>query len=235
MLNEHPVSPFLGRQVTLRIDRPAAAGGLNLGYLVSPELPAQRGCVLGISRPLTGFTGQVIAVIQAESGPLLCVVTEGTVLHQAQIASFFPEPPPIRDIDCLLRKSCGVLAYRSVGKEREYLLVYEQFSQKWSLPKGHMEPGETEQQTALRELWEETGLTACLEPEKTASLEYPISPISQKQVLIFTGEVSGTPKVRDGEIEGFRWVTARELPEYLLPDTVRVCTELINQQEENQP
>ena len=226
MLNEHPVSPFLGRQVTLRIDRPAAAGGLNLGYLVSPELPAQRGCVLGISRPLTGFTGQVIAVIQAESGPLLCVVTEGTVLHQAQIASFFPGPPPIRDIDCLLRKSCGVLAYRSVGKEREYLLVYEQFSQKWSLPKGHMEAGETEEQTALRELWEETGLTACLEPGKTASLEYPISPVARKQVLLFTGAVSGVPHARDNEIQGFRWVSQKELENYLLPDIVRACTEL---------
>lgn len=30
----------------------------------------------------------------------------------------------------------------------------------WSLPKGHVEAGETVEQAALREVWEETGITA---------------------------------------------------------------------------
>ena len=228
MLSESPVLPFLGQPVSLRIDRPAPPGGLNYGFLISPDAPGQEACVLGIPRPLTEFTGPVTAVIQRESGPLLCVVPEGTVLHQAQIASFFPDPPPLKAIDCLLRKSCGVLAYRSGQREREYLLVHEQFAQKWSLPKGHMEPGETEEHTALRELWEETGLTAQLEPGRAASVEYPISPVSRKEVLIFTGEVTGTPRPREEEIDSFRWVTAGELPRYLLPDIVRACNALID-------
>lgn len=29
----------------------------------------------------------------------------------------------------------------------------------WSLPKGHIEAGETKEQTAAREIWEETGIT----------------------------------------------------------------------------
>lgn len=29
----------------------------------------------------------------------------------------------------------------------------------WSLPKGHIEPGETREETAAREIWEETGIT----------------------------------------------------------------------------
>ena len=231
MINEHPVPPFLGQRVSLRIDRPGCPG---FGHLISPEVPGQRACVLGASQPSAEFTGQVIAVIRQADGPLLCVAPGGAELHQAQIASFFPEPPHIRDIDCLLRKSCGVLAYRTVGKQREYLLVYEQFSQRWSLPKGHMEVGETEQQTALRELWEETGLTARLEPGKTAFLEYPISPVSRKQVVLFTGAVSGVPHARDKEIEGFLWVSQAELHNYLYPGDCRACNQLINQ-EENHP
>ena len=184
------------------------------------------------------FTGQVIAVIRQESGSLLCVAPEGTLLHQGQIAELFSEPPHIRDIDCLLRKSCGVLAYRTTENRREYLLVFEQYSQRWSLPKGHMEPGETEVQTALRELWEETGLTAQLESGKSISLEYPISPVSRKQVVLFTGAVSGIPRARDGEIQDFRWVSAEELPNYLYPGDCEACSQLINQssnQEELQP
>jgi tRNA nucleotidyltransferase (CCA-adding enzyme) len=38
------------------------------------------------------------------------------------------------------------------------LLVFGKKSQKWGFPKGHMEMGETEEETALRELREETGI-----------------------------------------------------------------------------
>ena len=107
------------------------------------------------------------------------------------------------------------------------MIVFEEFSQCWSLPKGHMEAGETEMQTALRELWEETGLTAQLEPDKTATIQYPISPIAQKQVVFFLGQVSGTPKTRAGEIDGFRWVKAEELQDYLFPDTIAACAPLL--------
>jgi len=41
---------------------------------------------------------------------------------------------------------------------QKYLLVYGKKSQKWGFPKGHMEKGETEEQTALREFYEETGI-----------------------------------------------------------------------------
>ena len=38
------------------------------------------------------------------------------------------------------------------------LLVFGKKSQKWGFPKGHMEMGETEEETAIRELREETGI-----------------------------------------------------------------------------
>lgn len=54
-------------------------------------------------------------------------------------------------------KRCGVILYNpTLGK---YLLVRGIDSKKWGFPKGHMEWGELEEQTAIREFEEETGLT----------------------------------------------------------------------------
>lgn len=55
-----------------------------------------------------------------------------------------------------MMKKCGVILFDTDCKK--YLLVHGKKSQKWGFPKGHMEEGETEEQTALREFCEETGI-----------------------------------------------------------------------------
>jgi bis(5'-nucleosidyl)-tetraphosphatase len=53
------------------------------------------------------------------------------------------------------------VVFRKLEEKPEYLLV--QASQKpheWVLPKGHIEPGEKAQETAVREVHEETGVWA---------------------------------------------------------------------------
>lgn len=54
-------------------------------------------------------------------------------------------------------KSCGVIPIWFDGKRWRFLLV-QQKSINWGIPRGHVEAGETEEQTALRELREETGV-----------------------------------------------------------------------------
>ncbi len=55
-------------------------------------------------------------------------------------------------------RSCGVVVFRP-GRDggRDYLLLHYPGGH-WDFPKGHMEKGESEQETALRELREETGI-----------------------------------------------------------------------------
>ena len=56
----------------------------------------------------------------------------------------------------------GVVA-RTVDGEREYLLVEPRRNPGgWVLPKGHIEPGETPEMTAVREVEEETGVRAAV-------------------------------------------------------------------------
>lgn len=53
-------------------------------------------------------------------------------------------------------KSCGFLLYR-FEPELSFLLM--RHHDRWDLPKGHVDPGETKMQAAYRELHEETGIS----------------------------------------------------------------------------
>ena len=56
-------------------------------------------------------------------------------------------------------KRCGIImTVNNENNIHNYLLVLGRQSNKWGFPKGHMEHNETEEQTALRELREETGI-----------------------------------------------------------------------------
>lgn len=237
---ERILHELLGKTVHVVVDRPMGylhgdiLYPINYGYIpgiLAGDGEEQDAYILGVNEPLASFDGRVVGAIRRQNDceDKLVVAPEGMVFHQGQIAEAvqFQEQYFISTVDSLLRKSCGVLAYREVDGHREYLIVYEQYSQCWSLPKGHMEAGETETQTALRELYEETGLTAVLDTTLSATIEYPISPICRKQVVFFPGKVSGTPRAQEGEIERCKWVRAEELGNYLFPDTVKACAPLL--------
>ena len=234
---------LLDKTVHVEIDRPMghAHKGMvypvNYGYIpgiLAGDGEEQDAYILGIPEPLSSFDGRVIGAVcrRDDVEDKLVVAPEGTQFHQGQIAEavHFQEQYFDTCILSLFHKSCGVLPWREKNGGREYLIVFEQFSQCWSLPKGHMEAGETEAQTALRELFEETGLTAQLDTSRSAVIEYPISPKGRKQVVFFPGQVSGTPTARPGEIQSFKWVTAQQLQDYLFPDTVAACRKLIEQE-----
>lgn len=235
------LNDLLGKSVHVVIDRPIGhrhkgmVYPVNYGYipgLMGGDGEEQDAYILGIDTPLSEFDGQVVGAIRRKNDveDKLIVAPEGMVFQQGQIAEAVHFQEQYFDIYILsqFRKSCGVLPYRAVNGIREYLIVFEEFSQCWSLPKGHMEAGETEIETAQRELFEETGLTGNLDTAATAVIEYPISPIARKQVVFFLGEVNGTPKVRPGEIERYKWVKAEELKNYLFPDTVAALQKLLN-------
>lgn len=231
---------LLGTTVHVVIDRPIGylhgdiLYPVNYGYIPGMEGgdgEEQDAYILGIDTPLTEFDGMVIGVVMRKNDceDKLVVAPKGMELHQGQIAEAvrFQEQYFDTYIIPLFHKSCGILPYRIHQGQREYLIVFEEFSQCWSLPKGHMEAGETEVQAALRELYEETGLTGQPDVTKRAVLEYPLRPIGRKQVILFPALVTGTPKVRPGEIQNYRWIRAEQFGDYLFPDTAAICKTLM--------
>lgn len=82
--------------------------------------------------------------------------------------------------------SCGAVVYTLINNIPHYVLV-ESLGGAWGFPKGHTEPGETEEQTALREIREEVGLRPTLLPGFRLTDEYPLPsrPGTMKRVIFF--------------------------------------------------
>ncbi|MBE5796131.1 MAG: NUDIX domain-containing protein [Clostridiales bacterium] len=93
--------------------------------------------------------------------------------------------------------SAGAVLYTVVNGQRQYVLVREK-NGSYGLPKGHVEPGETLAETALREVREETGVTAILHTHEPVMVdEYPIAGGDVKRVSWFIAHYAEQTPVAD--------------------------------------
>lgn len=104
-------------------------------------------------------------------------------------------------------KSCGAIVYRQSDEKTQLLLIKHRCSGHWSFPKGHVEAGEHENETALREVKEETGLDIALEGGFRESVEYCPSPDVKKQVVYFLGvPKGGALQKQESEVSDICWL-----------------------------
>ncbi len=126
-----------------------------------------------------------------------------------------PKVQPEMSDHCTVQ-AAGVLLVVADGqpprRPRQFLLM--RHTDRWDLPKGHCEAGETLRETALRETEEETGIRASrihLVDGFTYTLEYPVTyaaPTKQtftKRVTYFLGRLDDVQKVKCTEHQGFQW------------------------------
>ncbi len=104
-------------------------------------------------------------------------------------------------------KSCGCIIINN-GK---VLLVYEKNRNFWGFPKGHMEEGETEIETALREVKEEVGLDVEIDLEKRYTLNYIIRDEIDKTTVLYIAKTKNEEIVmQENEIENAKWCSFEE-------------------------
>ena len=75
-------------------------------------------------------------------------------------------------------KSCGCIII-----EKDKVLLIQHIKGHWGFPKGHVEVGETERETAIREAKEETNLDVEINENKRYTMEYVIDKEAMKRFI----------------------------------------------------
>ena len=126
----------------------------------------------------------------------------------------------------VVRAAGGVVWRRRRGVV-EVMLVHRPRYDDWSLPKGKADPGEPDEECALREVWEETGLRCRLGPE-LASASYTDRKGRPKMVRYWAMTAGDGVFEPHDEVDEVRWLAldeARELLTY--PRDGEILTSLV--------
>ena len=104
-------------------------------------------------------------------------------------------------------KSCGAIVFRKHHGNTEILLIKHVNSGHWSFPKGHVEADETEVETALREIKEETGIDVIIDPTFRETVSYSPKKDTQKVVVYFIAKAKNFEYIpQEEEISDIKWV-----------------------------
>jgi 8-oxo-dGTP pyrophosphatase MutT (NUDIX family) len=103
---------------------------------------------------------------------------------------------------------------RGEGRTAEVLVVHRPAYGDWTFPKGKVERGETDEDCAVREVEEETGLRCTLGRE-LPSTEYVDGKGRQKSVRYWQMEVVGGSLRFDNEVDAGLWVSPAQANELL--------------------
>lgn len=103
-------------------------------------------------------------------------------------------------------KSCGAVILKNDGGSIKVLLVQMKNGGHFAFPKGHVEGNETEHETALREILEETALLVDFVPGFRESVSYsPKEGIIKEVIYFLATPKSDSFKPQEEEILGIRW------------------------------
>ncbi len=248
-LREARATHFLGRIVDIVIDRPYGSVHpefedivypVNYGYIpnsVGGDGEAIDVYLIGLDHPVSTYSCRIIGTVLRldDNEDKLVGAPIGKKFHQAQIekAVEFQEKYFKTRIIPIYHRSCGTVVFRERDGKIEFLLLFQNGAGTWSFPKGHMEAGESELDTAIRETREEIGLEVELFSQYRREVHYPVAKNARKTVVLYLAESKGEPEiVRPDEIVGFRWADLKEAKALLHVDYSKILDEFYENIEE---
>ncbi|MFC6274371.1 bis(5'-nucleosyl)-tetraphosphatase [Levilactobacillus tangyuanensis] len=115
----------------------------------------------------------------------------------------------------ITENASGAVVYRLNGNTPEYLLLKSATSDFWGFPKGHVEGTETDVETAVREIREETALNVTVDESFQATVDYDMANGHHKHVVLYTAKVPANVTIERQQIEisqfgWFDYAAARE-------------------------
>ena len=100
-------------------------------------------------------------------------------------------------------KSCGAIVF---NENTEKILLVKMHNGNWGFPKGHIESNETKEETAIREVFEETNIKIKIIPNFEREIKYIPNENTIKKVTFFAGITQEENVTVDSqEIEDFKW------------------------------
>jgi 8-oxo-dGTP diphosphatase len=120
-----------------------------------------------------------------------------------------------------LVRAAGGVVWRLVGGEVQVLLVHRPKYDDWSFPKGKLDPGETDEQCAVREVEEETGFRCTLGHELVGT-SYIDRKGRPKAVRYWEMRISGGEFTPGDEVDEIRWLPVPKADRLLSYDRDRV-------------
>ena len=102
------------------------------------------------------------------------------------------------------------------------MLLIKQTKGHWGFPKGHVEKDETEIETAIREVKEETNLDVEIDANKRYTMEYVTDKGTLKQVVLFIAKCTGGEiKAQECEVNDIKWLDFDEAMQTITYDNTR--------------
>ena len=127
-------------------------------------------------------------------------------------------------------KSCGTIPYTVRDGAVFYMLIATKSGNFYGFPKGHVEIGESEEETAIRETYEETGLRTTILKGFRHEMLVPLSNGNEKTVVYFTADFGEQSPCNVEGFENYDYfsMTYEEAYERITHDKVREMLTLAN-------
>lgn len=213
---------MLGKIVRVKVTKPCNYQDNSTGvrYIINyglAEVQNDKRCfvlgayILGVNHPVRVFEGKIIAVLRYNNSKKSVLVVAPKNMrridYEIRDVLEFNEKRDSYSLECLYEHSCGAVVFRRINDDYRFLLIKNRRSNHWGFPKGHMEKGETREETAIREVLEETGIHIEIIDGFCRDSQYKIGSKIEKRVEVFLASTKDTQTIiQKEEIEDYIWL-----------------------------